>query len=98
MLSLLSLLLISLGSFVVYAIGLVVYRLFFHPLAKFPGPKLAAATDFYEQYYDVVKRGVWIWEIERMHQIYGKTPPFLHLLMHWSRPESPFSNPMSEKS
>ncbi|KAJ6184876.1 hypothetical protein N7519_006177 [Penicillium mononematosum] len=48
-----------------------VYHLYFHPLSKFPGPKLAAATFFYEFYYDVVKSGMYIWEIERMHEKYG---------------------------
>ncbi|KOS41655.1 hypothetical protein ACN38_g7501 [Penicillium nordicum] len=48
-----------------------VYHLYFHPLSNFPGPKLAAATFLYEFYYDVVKSGMYIWEIERMHEKYG---------------------------
>jgi hypothetical protein len=48
-----------------------VYNLYFHPLSKFPGPKLAAATFLYEFYYDVIKSGMYIWEIERMHSKYG---------------------------
>ncbi|CAI7585619.1 unnamed protein product [Penicillium viridicatum] len=48
-----------------------VYHLYFHPLSSFPGPKLAAATFLYEFYYDVVKSGMYIWEIERMHEKYG---------------------------
>jgi hypothetical protein len=61
----------SIVSIFVYYFGLIIYRLFFHPLAKFPGPRLAAATDLYEEYYDVVKRGMFVWEIERMHEKYG---------------------------
>lgn len=49
-----------------------IYRLFFHPLAKFPGPKLAAATHLYEGYYDVVKKGRYIFEVGKMHEKYGK--------------------------
>jgi hypothetical protein len=60
------------SSFIVYYVSLIIYRLFFHPLAKFPGPKLAAATDLYEVYFDVVKRGMFIWEIQKMHEKYGK--------------------------
>ncbi|KAJ5152129.1 hypothetical protein N7492_010424 [Penicillium capsulatum] len=53
------------------AVRIVVYRLYAHPLAHFPGPRLAAATFLYEFYYDVLGRGMYIWEIERMHQQYG---------------------------
>ncbi|KAJ5246741.1 hypothetical protein N7468_001724 [Penicillium chermesinum] len=50
---------------------LIVHRLYWHPLASFPGPKLPAATFLYEFYYDVIKGGMYIWEIERMHERYG---------------------------
>ncbi|TGJ85575.1 hypothetical protein E0Z10_g3221 [Xylaria hypoxylon] len=49
----------------------VIYRLYLHPLAKFPGPKLAAGTFLYEGYYDVVKRGKYVHRIEEMHSQYG---------------------------
>ena len=48
------------------------YRIYLHPLAKFPGPKLAALSHWHEAYYDVLKKGQYIFEIERMHQKYGK--------------------------
>lgn len=49
-----------------------VWRLYLSPLSRFPGPKLAALTLWYEFYYDVVKQGMYLWEIERLHSIYGK--------------------------
>lgn len=58
--------------FVVYLISVAIHRLYFHPLAKFPGPKLAALTGWYETYFDVLAGiGLYIWEIEKMHEKYG---------------------------
>ncbi|KAF5859907.1 hypothetical protein ETB97_002221 [Aspergillus alliaceus] len=54
-----------------YLLGRTIYRLYFHPLSKFPGPKLAAVTHLYEFYFDAVKSGKYLWEIGRMHEKYG---------------------------
>lgn len=56
---------------IVYTISLVIYRLYFHPLAHFPGRKLAAATLWYEFYYDVVKPGCYYREVSKMHKEFG---------------------------
>jgi hypothetical protein len=56
---------------VLYTIYRIIYRLRFSPIAKFPGPKLAALTFWYEFYYDVVKRGRYTWEMKRMHEKYS---------------------------
>ena len=56
-----------------YLILGAVYRLFFHPLSKFPGPKLAALTTWYEGYYDVVKAGRYVFQIGKMHDQYGES-------------------------
>lgn len=48
------------------------YRLYWHPLRRFPGPKLAAATRIYEFYYNVIYTGRYIWKIEALHRQYGK--------------------------
>lgn len=60
------------ASFVVYYIGLIIYRLYFHPLAKFPGSRLAASSLWFEFYYDVVLRGKFIWKLKEMHERYGE--------------------------
>ena len=63
-------------SFLLYTARIIFRRLFLNPLSKYPGPKLAAATYWYEFYYEVVKRNRFSWEIERMHDVYGtKFPP-----------------------
>jgi len=50
---------------------LALYRLFFHPLHKYPGPSLAALTNWYEAYYNIVKGGGLVAEIERLHKLHG---------------------------
>lgn len=57
---------------VLYIVGGAVYRLFFHPLAKFPGPRLAAVTVWYEAYYDVVGKGQYIFKLKELHDKYGR--------------------------
>jgi hypothetical protein len=54
-----------------WAVATAIRRLYFSPLSKFPGPKLAAATLWYEFYFNIVKGGKFMWEIERMHEKYG---------------------------
>lgn len=67
------LLIASLATFVLclYPCGLGLYRLTFDPLAGFPGPSIAAATYWYEFYYDWWCEGKYIFEIEKMHKKYG---------------------------
>ena len=64
-------LLIATASYLAYGVALVIYPLFFHPLSKFPGPKIAASTLWYEHYYDVLLEGKWVWKIKEMHEMYG---------------------------
>ncbi|RAQ44084.1 cytochrome P450 [Aspergillus flavus] len=65
-------LLVILGiGFVTYLVFLSIYRLYFHPLSHIPGPKLAAITHGYEFYHNIIRGGLFIWELERLHEVYG---------------------------
>jgi hypothetical protein len=50
----------------------VVSSLILHPLAKFPGPKYAAVSHYYQFYYDVLQRGRFPWKLKSLHQSYGE--------------------------
>lgn len=60
-------------SSVLATLFLTIYRIFYHPLSHLPGPKLAAATRWYEAYYDLWYGigGQYTAEIRRMHEKYG---------------------------
>ncbi|KAK2729306.1 cytochrome p450 [Colletotrichum kahawae] len=54
-----------------YGTVLATYRITCHPLAAIPGPRLAAATFWYEIWFDVVRWGRYTHEIKRMHEVYA---------------------------
>lgn len=56
---------------VVYLACTCIYNLYFHPLRKFPGPKIAALGPYYEFYHDVIKDGTFTWRVLDMHLKYG---------------------------
>src|SRR5438034_7372176 len=60
------------ATLAVYVVGGVTYRLWFSPIARFPGPKLAAATLWYEFYYDNVLNGQFTFKIMELHKQYGQ--------------------------
>jgi hypothetical protein len=67
----LALLAVVLATSVGYCVVLSIYRLYFHPIARFPGPKLAALTRWYEFYYEIVKQGQMTFHIQDLHKKYG---------------------------
>jgi hypothetical protein len=66
-------------EFIIYLLGLssiwlaatIVYRLYLHPLAHVPGPKLAAITNLYGLYFSVVGGSRFYIQIQKLHEEYG---------------------------
>lgn len=54
------------------ATAFIAYRLYLHPLSKFPGPKIAAVSRWYEFYYDVICGGAFVGQLPELHRKYGK--------------------------
>jgi len=63
-----------------YLALILIYRLYFHPLSRFPGPKIAAATKWYEAYHDLRpdRPGTFYKIMQQMHSTYGSA----HLNAH----------------
>ncbi|KAH7093674.1 benzoate 4-monooxygenase cytochrome P450 [Paraphoma chrysanthemicola] len=75
------------GAWCAYYVVVGIYRIYFHPLARFPGPKLAALTFWYEFYYDVFPhRFQYLWKIKQLHEQYGPiiriNPIHIHIHDH----------------
>ena len=64
-----------LGILIVHRIFVVLYRVFFHPLSRFPGPALAASTTLYRAYYQVYRDGDHLAQATRLHETYGDLSP-----------------------
>ncbi|KAK6597639.1 cytochrome p450 [Botrytis cinerea] len=58
-------------SILIYCILGVVYRLYFHPLSRFPGPLLPAVTLWSEFYYECIQSGQYFLKIAQWHEKYG---------------------------
>ena len=58
-----------------WIIGFIVTRLYFHPLSKFPGPRIAALTRWYEFYHDVLRDGTYVKYYPELHKKLGKNSP-----------------------
>ncbi|KAK4196580.1 putative cytochrome P450 E-class, group IV [Triangularia verruculosa] len=65
------------GVWLGYRILVALYNISpFHPLSRFPGPKIAAASYAYEAYHDWIRGGRYGPLIREMHERYGKTTSF----------------------
>ncbi|KAJ5837013.1 elymoclavine monooxygenase [Penicillium robsamsonii] len=58
-------------AIIFYGFFIVVNRIFFEPLSKVPGPKLAALTKWYGFYYNVIRDGQYSLSFSSLHKKYG---------------------------
>lgn len=62
------------AGYVCYTIYHLLYNLFWHPLASFPGPTIAATTPLYKAYIDLVAKSSFVHTLEKLHAQYGENP------------------------
>jgi hypothetical protein len=58
-------------ALVLYVLCKGIYRIWFHPLAHFPGPLLTRLTGLYEAYFDLVLDGEMLFQLRQLHETYG---------------------------
>ena len=58
-------------AYLVYWAVVILYRLTFHPLAKFPGPFLCRVSYFYQIYYEAILGGKMLERLPNLHGKYG---------------------------
>jgi hypothetical protein len=67
--------------YISYKVITFIQRLFFHPLSKFPGPKIAAASKLYEFYWDSYKHGRLWAKLPELHRRYGECMNLVAILL-----------------
>lgn len=67
------------GAVISFILSGIIFRLYLHPLARFPGPVLAALTGYYVTYFDIFKDGQLIPQLQKLHERYGMYLPHLCL-------------------
>ncbi|KAI0178062.1 putative cytochrome P450 [Pestalotiopsis sp. NC0098] len=72
----------------VYRVALALYNISpWHPLYRFPGPRLASMTFLYEFWYDFVCHGRYTRQIQQMHEMYGPIVRINPEELHCNDPE-----------
>jgi hypothetical protein len=52
----------------------ILYRLTLHPLSRFPGPRVAASTNLYAIYHDLLSQDSLVKHLKSLHDKYGNWP------------------------
>lgn len=83
-----SIIVYAISIYAIYTILVFIYRVTLHPLARFPGPKLAAGSFWYEFYYDLFPHKLrYLWKIEELHKRYGPIVRINPIHLHINDPD-----------
>ncbi|KAJ4398249.1 hypothetical protein N0V91_010363, partial [Didymella pomorum] len=76
------------ASFVAYAVYTVIYNVYFHPLAQFPGPSLAATTTYWKAYVESIANRSFCHELIELHAQYGDVVRVGPNELHFANPKA----------
>jgi hypothetical protein len=63
----------ALATAIAYAVYAVIYNVYFHPLAKFPGPPIARTTIYWKAYVECIANRSFSHVLVELHARYGET-------------------------
>ena len=58
---------------IVYHLLTGVYNLYLHPLSKYPGPKIAAFTEWWKTYVEVYRHESLVERLFELHSLHGES-------------------------
>jgi hypothetical protein len=61
-----------LATVIAYAVFEIVYNVYFHPLANFPGPPIARITVYWKAYVECIKKRSFSHVLVELHAKYGE--------------------------
>ena len=68
------------AALITYILWGILYQFYYDPLARYHGPRLAAFTNYWRLYVDIVQQKSFVHELEELHDKYGTACP--HQAIH----------------
>ncbi|KAH7091937.1 cytochrome P450 monooxygenase-like protein [Paraphoma chrysanthemicola] len=73
---------------IAYAVYSVIYNVYFHPLAKFPGPPVAKTTIYWKAYVECVQQRSFCHVLVELHKQYGSVVRVAPNELHFANPQA----------
>ncbi|KOC17618.1 hypothetical protein AFLA70_712g000361 [Aspergillus flavus AF70] len=71
-----------------FFVARIFYRLYLHPLSKYPGPRLAAISSLYRAYHQTWRDGRLVEQLTHLHEIYGPVVRITPNTLHFRNPQA----------
>ncbi|PSR71633.1 hypothetical protein PHLCEN_2v12486 [Hermanssonia centrifuga] len=78
----------SAAAIVAWTACISIYNIYLHPLSKFPGPRLAAATIWWKAYIELYKKQGLVDKLTELHALYGDIVRIGPNELHFAKPEA----------